>query len=118
MGRNIISSHTTVTHFADICPFSLLSTESVDHIEKAVHAANPDKDRLKFDYRRYRPNLLVSGVKRPFDEDEWAYVKIGHDVVLKTVCLIPRCQRTTTDPEDGTRADSQGEPLKTLFKIR
>ncbi len=102
---------------SDFTPYSLMSTETVREVEREVRAANPSlDDRVEFDHRRYRQNLIVGGAARPFDEDSYAFVRIGESVVLRTVCLIPRCQMTAIDPDTGV--SHGGEPLKTLITFR
>ncbi|XP_066957616.1 mitochondrial amidoxime reducing component 2-like [Macrobrachium rosenbergii] len=44
----------------------------------------------------FRPNIIVKGSK-PFDENDWAFVKIG-DVVLRRLKPCQRCFLTTIDP--------------------
>ena len=38
----------------------------------------------KVDMMQVRPNIVVSSTK-PFDEDNWAYVRIGEGLKLRTV---------------------------------
>ncbi|XP_064110948.1 mitochondrial amidoxime reducing component 2-like isoform X2 [Macrobrachium nipponense] len=59
----------------------------------------------------FRPNIIVKGSK-PFDENDWAYVKIG-EVVLRRLKPCQRCMLTTIDPIKGQRSKTM-EPLRTL----
>ncbi|XP_037804272.1 mitochondrial amidoxime-reducing component 1-like [Penaeus monodon] len=63
----------------------------------------------------FRPNVVVRGA-RPFDEDDWAFLKIG-DVVLRRVKPCERCLLTTIDPSTGRRSPRK-EPLNTLQQYR
>lgn len=40
---------------------------------------------------RWRPNIVVEGVSRPFGEDEWTKIEIGNGEVLHCACLCMRC---------------------------
>ncbi|XP_069971142.1 mitochondrial amidoxime reducing component 2 [Penaeus vannamei] len=63
----------------------------------------------------FRPNVVVRGA-RPFDEDDWAFLKIG-DVVLRRVKPCERCVLTIVNPATGERHPQQ-EPLTTLKTYR
>ncbi|CAG9856663.1 unnamed protein product [Phyllotreta striolata] len=65
----------------------------------------------------FRPNLVIDGPGlKPYDEDDWEWVKIG-DVVLRTVKDCTRCMMTTIDPTTTSR-NLNREPLKTLESYR
>ncbi|XP_068246121.1 mitochondrial amidoxime reducing component 2-like [Palaemon carinicauda] len=59
----------------------------------------------------FRPNIIVKG-SEAFDENDWAFVKIG-DVVLRRLKPCQRCLLTTIDPVKGKRNEN-AEPLRTL----
>ncbi|CAB3248947.1 unnamed protein product [Arctia plantaginis] len=63
----------------------------------------------------FRPNIVLSGGK-PYDEDNWKFVKIGENIfqVIKP-CI--RCLFTTRDPETGIQNKNM-EPLTTLKSYR
>ncbi|XP_064110956.1 mitochondrial amidoxime-reducing component 1-like [Macrobrachium nipponense] len=63
----------------------------------------------------FRPNIVVSG-SEAYDEDDWAYVKIG-EVILRRLKPCERCLLTTVDPVKGERNENM-EPLTTLKKYR
>ncbi|XP_068245102.1 mitochondrial amidoxime-reducing component 1-like [Palaemon carinicauda] len=63
----------------------------------------------------FRPNIVVQGAK-PYDEDDWIYVKIGQ-VVLRRLKPCERCILVTVNPLTGKR-HPQMEPLTTLKKYR
>ena len=62
---------------------------------------------------RFRPNIYVDGPP-PFDEDEWAEIRIG-ELGFRVVKPCPRCAVTTVDPASGIRGK---EPLATLAGYR
>jgi len=97
--------------FQDSNPFHLLSTDSVDAINKAV----PDRS---YTYDNFRPNIVVKTLNElPWDEDNWSgFLRIG-DAKFAMTCQTPRCTVTGIDLQSFTR-DSKMEPLKTLKRFR
>jgi hypothetical protein len=81
--------------FADGFPFLLTTDASL----RAVSSRLP----APVDARRFRPNLVVTGVDRPFDEDGWAEVRVGG---LRFFPRKPcsRCAIVDVDPDTGTRS--------------
>lgn len=51
----------------------------------------PEADRASL--YNFRPNLVISGGK-PFDEDQWKWIKIGNDVVLRYFKPCARLEST------------------------
>ncbi|KAG5683173.1 hypothetical protein PVAND_012470 [Polypedilum vanderplanki] len=69
---------------------------------------------------QFRPNFVVTGTReqlKPWDEDNWKFVKIGNDAVFQKVEPCLRCYMTIIDPETGER-NKKEEPLKTLKSFR
>ncbi|KAG0208077.1 hypothetical protein BGX33_006474 [Mortierella sp. NVP41] len=95
------------TAFADNFPILCLSEESVQDIN--THLANP-VGALNF-----RPNLVVSGVTKPFEEDEWCLVDIN-GLTYYFTCRCTRCDMPNVDPATGSKDKFQ--PQKTLQSIR
>ncbi|XP_042888814.1 mitochondrial amidoxime-reducing component 1-like [Penaeus japonicus] len=93
--------------YADTSSFMVASESSLDDLNGRL--AEP------VSMSWFRPNVVVRGA-RPFDEDDWAFLKIG-DVVLRRVKPCERCLLTTIDPTTGKR-DPCKEPLNTLQKYR
>ncbi|KAG0035381.1 hypothetical protein BGZ81_008980 [Podila clonocystis] len=95
------------TAFADNFPILCLSEESVKdintHLENPVTALN------------FRPNLVVSGVSQPFEEDTWCTVDIA-GVTYYFTCRCTRCDMPNVDPVTGVKDKLQ--PQKTLQKVR
>ncbi|KKI92863.1 sulfurase [Bacillus sp. SA1-12] len=70
------------------------------------------------DFRRFRPNLLISlQEKIPFIEEEWfgKHIRIGSEVEIQLKRHCERCMIITVDPENGERDASL---LKTVVKER
>lgn len=94
--------------FADGFPFLVTSQASLDDLNRRLSWAA--------DMRRFRPNVVVEGAARPWDEDHWQSAELGEvPVALAKPCS--RCIMTTVDPDTGTRS-VDGEPLRTLSRFR
>ncbi len=96
--------------YADDFPFLLVSEESVAELQRRV-------PNLDIEAKRFRPNIVLSGLGKPHEEDEFARIRVGEKVVFRGVKLCTRCQFTTVDPERGVK-HSDGEPYKTLMTYR
>jgi len=64
---------------------------------------------------RFRPNIVFKGGK-PFEEDNWAEVTIGHAGKFWVLSRSPRCQLPNVDVETGTK--DKDFPYKALSKYR
>lgn len=93
----------------DETSFNLVNEASVDDLNTRLSNNN------KVTTKNFRPNFVLKGAK-PYDEDNWKFVKIGENVfeIIKP-CL--RCVLTTIDPETGIR-NANTEPLQELKKYR
>lgn len=69
--------------FADAFPFLLTSTTSLSKVQSWVD------ENVEIEMIRFRPNIVVSGVKHPFEEDSWRLLKIG-DQQFENVKLCTR----------------------------
>lgn len=93
-----------------------------EHIQLVTDAS---LDKLKeiwgkseIDYRRFRPNLLISlKEKIPFIEDQWfgKRVRLGNEVEIKLKRHCERCMIITVNPESAER---DATLLKTVVKER
>ncbi|XP_059053169.1 mitochondrial amidoxime-reducing component 1 isoform X2 [Achroia grisella] len=92
----------------DEVPFNLINEASVDDL-------NTRLEETQVSSRVFRPNFVLSGGK-PYDEDNWKFVKIG-DNVFEIIKPCTRCIMTTIDPETGIRYPKT-EPLETLKTYR
>lgn len=75
-------------------------------------------DNTEIDYRRFRPNILISlEDKVPFIEEQWIGRRliIGNNVELELTAHCERCMIITVDPESGDRDPTL---LKTIAKER
>ncbi len=94
-----------ITAFNDAYPLLVIGEAS--RVDLATRAGVP------LAMARFRPNLVVTG-SPPYDEDEWARVRVG-DVSLRGVKRCDRCSITSVDPDTG---ESGKEPLHTLASYR
>lgn len=97
------------TSFADIHPFLITTTASLD----ALNAAIAEKGGAPIGMERFRPNIVIEGAS-PWAEDQWGAVKIG-DNVLDLIIPCDRCVVTTKDQKSGETMGK--EPLRTLAEI-
>ncbi|KAL7899245.1 hypothetical protein HDV64DRAFT_223707 [Trichoderma sp. TUCIM 5745] len=111
-----------MTDFQDLYPLNVLSLTSLRALESKVQK----DDGLKFlDARRFRPNIIVSGLKE-YDEDDWRRIEFSQpsqgaaapgtksqfDVSGRAV----RCKLPNVDPATGIR--HKVEPDNSLRKYR
>ena len=68
---------------------------------------------LEYDYRRFRPNIIISGVEA-FEEENWSRIQIG-STIFELLDTCERCIMTTRDP-DTTDTHPKQQPLRALIK--
>nr|KAJ3413982.1 hypothetical protein HK105_001924 [Polyrhizophydium stewartii] len=104
-------SYPPQTAFADGFPLLLLSQESVDDVRSKLAARG---DPTNVTTLNFRPNIVVSGCERPFQEDEWLQLRIGDaEFIGASRCI--RCMMPSNNPETG---ESGVEPTKLLMSYR
>lgn len=92
----------------DATSFMLLNESSLTDLnEKLGKAVLPTQ---------FRPNVVIAGTK-PYDEDNWNFIKIGDKVVMKSLRPCTRGTFSAVDQESGDHS-KDGEPLKTLNTYR
>lgn len=91
--------------FTDSNPVLIAGQTSIDDLNARLDQPIP--------IRRFRPNLVIEGAK-PFEEDDWNRIEIGH-VSLRRTMKAGRCLVTTLDIETGETSE---EPLRTLATYR
>jgi uncharacterized protein YcbX len=94
-----------IVSFADGYPLLLASASSLDDLNGRIERP------VRMD--RFRPSIVVSGCS-PWEEDEWALIRIG-DLRIRVAKPCSRCVITTTDQHTGERGV---EPLRTLATFR
>ena len=81
-----------LTLFSDGYPLLLTSTSSLEELNK--------RTRLSTSMKRYRPNIVVSGLL-PFQEDALLTFYAENQVVFTNVKPCSRCKITTINPDKG-----------------
>jgi len=98
--------------YADVSGFMACTTASVEGLNQRLEG------KLVLDPFFCRPNIVIDNIHgKPFEEDDWLFVKIGPSVVFRIINWSDRCIFTTIDPYSGARNPDM-EPLKTLKKFR
>lgn len=92
--------------FADGYPVHLTTEESLADVSARV--GEP------LSAVRFRPNVVVRGAPRPYDEDGWRRITVGASP-LRFAKRCTRCVMTTIDPATGERGP---EPLRTFATYR
>ncbi|KAI0432552.1 hypothetical protein F5Y09DRAFT_339611 [Xylaria sp. FL1042] len=108
-----------VTGFQDAYPLHMITLESLQKFSEEV----PKDDDLKdLDVRRFRANIILSGVP-PYDEETWkkARFKPGksglyNDAIFHISCRTVRCKMPNVDPFTGDRHPR--EPDRSLRALR
>lgn len=93
-------------------PILIASEESLTALNERLRKKK--KDVLPMS--RFRPNIVIKGALKPFDEDEWKAIQIGENgPIFHVVKGCPRCKQSCTDQLTGEKYD---EPLETLKEFR
>lgn len=100
--------HKPITSFSDGAPLLVCTEISYDDINSRLEQ--------KLTFERFRPNIILKGVGRPYDEDDWKIIDVEHSGKIYLVDRCTRCQLPNVDPETGIAHPS--EPYKTLAKYR
>lgn len=105
--------------FADIAPYLIVTEESLHEVSSRL------KDG-KMDITKFRPNIVVSGSAKVYDEDFWGGLTIANneeregnkaDFILTQNCA--RCKSINIDYSTGKQgSDEAGTILKKLMRDR
>ncbi|CAG8435765.1 6221_t:CDS:2 [Diversispora eburnea] len=98
------------TAFADSYPFLIMSEESLHDLNKRL------SEPVAF--INFRPNIVVKGCNKSFEEDTWKEIIIGNDKenIFYLACRSTRCTVPNVNPDTGIK--NKLEPLKTLSSYR
>ena len=91
--------------YADGYPLLLTSGASLAELNRRLDTVVP--------MDRFRANLVLDG-DHPFDEDDWARIRVG-EMEFRVVKPCGRCVVTTVDQRTGERGP---EPLRALASFR
>ncbi|XP_018019453.1 mitochondrial amidoxime-reducing component 1 [Hyalella azteca] len=98
--------NTDLRLYHDTCAFLVTSPSSLDDLNTRLETP--------VTMNQFRSNIIVSG-QPAFDEDNWAYVKIGDSTILRTLKPRESCIRINVRPDSGKR---QNEVLDVMRKYR
>ena len=99
-------------HMQDFSTLHVISQESLLWLRKRLPAAS----KAGADVARWRPNVVVSGTPRAFDEDTWVKFVIG-GVFMRTAKPCGRCSVPAVVPETG-KSDPAYQPIVALREER
>lgn len=122
MATNFFSNgpeEVSTIRFADCAPYLVVSSKSME----SVHARLPEGD--EFDITKFRPNIIVSGAQKAWEEDFWAELSIdgsstpdtakGRVRKLELEHNCGRCRSINIDFDTGEQG--KGEAGKMLKKL-
>lgn len=99
--------------FADCAPYLIASQTSLEDI----HPRLPGGEKM--DITKFRPNIIVSGADKPWDEDYWSELTIAGNTKIDCIHNCGRCKSINISYETGAAGtDAQGDALKILQKDR
>ncbi|EGC30404.1 hypothetical protein DICPUDRAFT_90079 [Dictyostelium purpureum] len=123
MAENVDPNHLDKfkNSLANSCQIMLLGQGSIDLINERIDKTREEKCEQKqppLTWRRYRPNLLLSGTS-PFQEDDWKLFKSNKSDVTFNVCdYNGRCPIVLVNEKSVMDPYSDDEPLRTLRSFR
>ena len=109
--------------FADLAPYLVATEESLDDVSSRL----PER----MDITKFRPNIVISGSPKPWDEDYWGSLSIrcgartenaelkGSTIDLDITANCVRCTSINVDYSTGKFGTGEmGKALKTLSSYR
>lgn len=91
--------------YSNITSYNIVNEKSVEDLVEKIGDNSVNVNN-------FRPVIVVTA--KPYDEDEWEWVKIG-DVIFRLTKPCTRCALTTVDQNTG-ETNKHGDPLRTLRK--
>jgi uncharacterized protein YcbX len=99
--------------FQDIGQYLIVTTESNDEVSTQLTEGHT------MDIHKFRPNIIVSGAPKAYDEDFWSQLVFPGGLKMNFGGTCWRCQAITIDTEKGGKAEGEeGEVWKRLMKYR
>ena len=95
--KKLRKTDATEISFNDVYPIHLISRESVKALNKKLE--------IPIELNRFRPNIIISGVKS-FEEETWTGLIIG-ECEFKVISKTERCSLITIDPLSGKKDKKQ-----------
>ena len=99
--------------FSDVAPYLIASSKSMDDIQRRL----PEGE--EYDIVKFRPNVIVSGAEKPWEEDYWAELTIGGETRIECDHNCGRCRSINIDYNTGAQGTGEsGKMLKMLASDR
>lgn len=105
--KRLAEGERAIMNFADGYPFLFTTEESLLRL-------NQNLAGVRVPMANFRPNVVVSGTKDPWEEDHWNEFAVS-GIRFKGVKPCDRCVVITTNQRTGVR--HKKEPLRTLTEI-
>jgi len=111
--RNPITGGVPKVSLTDGFPILVASEESLSELNNQLKI----RGKSTLPMSRFRPNIVLKGQTKAFEEDTWKAIQIGgkNGPILHIVKGCPRCKQSCTDQLTGVRSS---EPVETLTKFR
>ncbi|KAJ4991648.1 mosc domain-containing protein [Stagonosporopsis vannaccii] len=110
---SVLKAPTERITFQDIGQYLVITKESNDEVSSRL------ADGMEMDITKFRPNIIVSGAPKAYDEDYWAEMVLPSGIKMKFGGTCWRCQAITVDYKTGKKAeDDSGMVWKKLAEDR
>jgi uncharacterized protein YcbX len=109
---NIITGEAQVDDkitFADCAPFLIVNETSLHDVSRRLEGED-------MDVTKFRPNIIVSGAEKSWEEDYWSELQTSSNVKLHLVQNCVRCVSLNIDYATGK--PGEGESGKVLKKLQ
>jgi uncharacterized protein len=108
----LVGTNRAYTGFADAYPFLITNQNSLNKLNEKLLKL----DATKIDMRRFRPNIVISGLE-PFEEERGGRLQFANGAEFELVKPCQRCQMITQDQDTG-KVIEVGQPTKALMQAQ
>ncbi|KAK2807029.1 hypothetical protein FQN50_005603 [Emmonsiellopsis sp. PD_5] len=99
--------------FADIAAYLVTSETSLHDVSRRL----PEGETM--DITKFRPNIVLSGAEKAFEEDFWGEVTVNDNIRFTLTSNCGRCVSINVDYETGAQGTGEvGSVLKKLMRDR
>lgn len=99
--------------FSDVAPYLFVSRTSMQDVDVRL----PEGEEM--DITKFRPNVIVEGAEKAWDEDYWGELSIGDHAKVEVEHNCGRCRSINIDYDTGAQGKGEaGSMLKKLMKDR
>ncbi|KAI5695970.1 hypothetical protein M8J75_006257 [Diaphorina citri] len=98
--------------YAYLASYMLMNEASVKDLNERLQL----KGETEVSIHNFRGNIILS-TDQAYEEDNWDWVRLNEDIILRGMKPCTRCTVTCLDPETGQK-NLRTEPLKTLRSYR